>query len=521
MKRLLKDSKKIAAVLITICLLSACDNWLDVKPEKDLIRQDFWKTKEDANSALTGIYSAFRDGSGQNFLWGEVRADIIKGLPGDFGSIAFSNITPTNYVVSWAPYYTTINLANTLLYYDKEIFENDKSFTLEMKNAVEAEALFLRSFSYFYLVRLWKGVPLVLNPSISDTCNIYPPNAKIDPNTNTLKWRDNEPEIINLIKSDLLIAKDHAYTNEFQSDNRSFRGRANKYSIMTLLADVYLWNQEYQKCIDYCDSVINTNIYSLVQGDANALFTVYFPGNSKESIFELQFTDDGSEDQVNPFFKNFWFSATNFSKLINLQNGSYQFTFNTYYLSNLFPDQIDNRSFSAMGQKSVWKYIGYDYNDNSDRRSNSSQRDAHIIYYKYSDVLLMKAEALNESNRTNEAQDYVLQTAGRAGLPSDAVTIDPLLDKSAYEQMRDFILDERGREFALEGKRWFDLLRDAKRNNFQNKKDLGEKLINLAPEQSRDILNSKINDTLFYYLPVPYDEIKRNKNLRQNPFYER
>jgi starch-binding outer membrane protein, SusD/RagB family len=514
MKRLLKDSKKIAAVLISICLLSACDNWLDVKPEKDLIRQDFWKTTEDANSALAAVYSSFRNGAMENFLWGEVRADMIKGLPGDFSSISVSNISPTNSVISWSKYYATINLANTLLYYNKDVYESDKSYTLKMKNSVDAEALFLRSFSYFYLVRLWKSVPLVLNPSISDTCDIYPANAQINANSK-LEWRDNEPEIITQIISDLLIAKDKSDTM-ILSDNRKFRGRANKYTIMTLLADVYLWSQNYQKCIDYCDSVINSHVYSLVEGDPSTWFTIYYPGNSKESIFELQFTDDGTPDQINPFFKNFDFGSNNNVQLMTLSNGSKIFSYADYY-TTLFPDASDKRV--CQGPLNAhFKYMNLEA-DPTRKRSDISQRDAHIPYYRYSDILLMKAEALNELGRVYEAQSYVTQTAERAGLA--AIVVDDSSLVSTYSQMKNFILDERAKEFVIEGKRWFDLLRNAKRNNFSNKQELGEKLINMAIDKSKDVLRSKVNDTMMYYLPIPYNEIKRNKNLKQNPFYER
>jgi hypothetical protein len=153
------------------------------------------------------------------------------------------------------------------------------------------------------------------------------------------------------------------------------------------------------------------------------------------------------------------------------------------------------------------------YDDNL-RRSNVSERDANVLYYRYADILLMKAEALNELGRVDEAQSYVTITVERAGLLPVAGITDQL-------EMRNIIMDERAKEFALEGKRWFDLLRKAKRNSFQYKKELGDLLVNLADARSQALLKSKVNDTMMYYLPIPYDELKRNKNLKQNPFYER
>jgi hypothetical protein len=83
------------------------------------------------------------------------------------------------------------------MFYDKEVFEKDKTFTKEMMDAVDAEALFIRSLAYFYLIRLWKDVPLVLEASISDTTNLYIAKSP-------------ESVVVKQIISDLLKAKDMA-----------------------------------------------------------------------------------------------------------------------------------------------------------------------------------------------------------------------------------------------------------------------------------------------------------------------
>lgn len=495
MKKLLPDSKVIGVLALILFLFSSCENWLDIAPEKDLIKDNFWKKTEDANSALAAVYSSLRDVSMENIIWGELRADIITGIPGDYSPISGSDINPENYVIKWSKYYSTINLANTLLYYSKDVLASDRSFTQKMKDGIDAEAMFLRSLSYFYLVRLWKNAPLILNPSISDTCNLYPAAST-------------EAEIMRQIISDLLIAKDKAYTTEFLSNPAYFKGRANKYSIMTLLADVYLWNQQYQKCIDYCDSIINSDLYSLQSKDQ--WFEIYNPCNSNEGIFELQCKDDGTVDQINPMYEYIEYAQGDFRVFIHLGSGGSIYSYGPKYFS-LFPDISDKRF--CDGKSSSWKFIGVSYDEDL-KRSSVSERDANVIYYRYADIILMKAEALNELGRVAEAQSYVTQTAERAGLLPVAGITDQTL-------MRGIILDERAKEFAVEGKRWFDLLRAAKVNSFQNRKELGDLLVNLADAKSQALLRSKVNDTMMYYLPVPYDELKRNKNLKQNPFYER
>ena len=492
MEKFLLDSKKITVLFLMVFLFSACKDWLEVPPEKDLVKNDFWKKTEDVNNALAATYSSFRDAALESFVWGELRADLIMGFPGDYAQIAGSDINPTNPVIYWSKYYKTINLANTLMYYDTEVLANDQSFTQKMKEGIDAEALFLRSLCYFYLVRIWKNVPLIINPSISDTCDIYPGVS-------------DESVIIKQITSDLLYAKDIANTTEFQSNPAYFKGRANKYAIMALLADVYLWNQQYQKCIDYCDSITNSGLYSLLPADS--WFTIYNPGNSNESIFEIQCRDDGTTDQANTLF---YAVAPTWTVFINLANGRTVLNYNDKY-SSLFTDASDIRTCNT--KTPIWKYMGITVDDNL-RRSPVSERDLNFFYYRYADVVLMKAESLNELGRVSEALDYVNLTYTRA-------VGQPITGISDQATMRNVILDERAKEFIIEGKRWFDLLRAAKRNSFQDKEYVTQVILDNADARSKDVIESQVNDTMMYYLPVSYDELKRNKNLKQNPFYER
>ncbi|MBN1416926.1 MAG: RagB/SusD family nutrient uptake outer membrane protein [Bacteroidales bacterium] len=492
MEKILTDSNKRIVLFLIGFLFSTCSDWLEVPPEKELVRNDFWKKTEDANNALAAMYSTFRSAALESFVWGELRADMVMGFPGDYSQIAGSDINPINEVIDWSKYYETINLANTLMYYDKEVLDHDKSFTQKMKDGMDAEALFLRSLCYFYLVRIWKNVPLVITPSISDTCNIYPSVTY-------------ESGIIQQITDDLLRAKDLAYTTEFQSNPAYFKGRANKYAIMALLADVYLWNQQYQKCIDYCDSITNSGLFGLQSSDS--WFEMYNPGNATESIFEIQCIDDGTTDQINPFFKSV---APTWVTFIDLSRGRTVLGFNRNF-NNLFSDVSDIRTCKT--KSPFWKYMGVTVDDDL-RRFPVSERDLNILYYRYADVMLMKAEALNEMSRVSEALDYVNQTYTRA-------VGQPITGISDQIEMRKVIMDERAKEFIIEGKRWFDLLRNAKRNRFQNKEIITQVILDNADARSKDVLKSKVNDTMMYYLPIPYDELKRNKNLKQNPFYER
>ncbi|MBN1927448.1 MAG: RagB/SusD family nutrient uptake outer membrane protein [Prolixibacteraceae bacterium] len=482
MKRL---KRKIYLVIVMLVLITpACNDYLTIEPENELIKDKFWTKGEDVQSALAATYDAFRDASLESFIWGELRADICKfgtQFP-EYREIAGSNIRPSNKKIDWSKYYEAINLANTLMYFDDDVLNVDESFTEEIMNAFEAEALFIRSLSYFYLIRIWKEVPLVLEPSISDEGDLFLPKTS-------------EKEVIKQIISDLLLAKDMAYTDEFADIPAYYKGRANKYSIMALLADVYLWDEQYQNSINYCDSIIKTGKFGLESN--STWFSLYNPGNSMtESIFEIQF-DDNYDKQENPIY----------TTLIPV-SGSVQLTFNTNQMNLLF-NKDDIRLCGT--NKPHWKYLGVD-SDTKVKRT-ASQRDANFIYYRYADILLIKADALVETGKFIEANDLLRKTIERAGLTH--------IDVVSKRELQKAVRDEKAREFVAEGKRWFHMLCAGKRDKFADKQIIIEMILSGADVKQAAVLKTKVYDTMSYYLPIPEHELLYNQNLLQNPFYDR
>jgi hypothetical protein len=127
--------------------------------------------------------------------------------------------------------------------------------------------------------------------------------------------------------------------------------------------------------------------------------------------------------------------------------------------------------------------------------------------------MLIKAEACIELDRFSEANDLISETMLRAGAP--------FIEQTDKELLRELLLNERGREFLFEGRRWFDLLRAAKRNKFENKQLIIDMILSGADIKQQAILRTRVYDTLSYYLPVPERELIYNQNLEQNPFYDR
>ena len=479
-----KIIKYINYLIVSILILSpvACNNWLDLEPENDLVKQEFWQKKEDVAAVMAAMYDAYRENSDELWTWGEVRADMVQFTSGfgDYQSIGRSDILPTNRSINWSGFYNAINLANTILLFSKDVLALDETFEFKIEQAYESEALFIRAKCYFDLVRVWKEVPLILEASSSDTVSFSVP-------------KNTEAEIIRQIETDLLKAKATAFKDEFIETPEMFKGRANVYSMNALLADVYLWSEQYEKCIQICDELINSGKFQL-QNEKN-WFDLYYPGNAPESIFEIQFNDnlDGEE---NPFNVNI-IPAVGSSKV-----GLKPAVEDLFTVGDIREGDPDPRS----------KYQLKSLSPKTKRTTND--RDANMIYYRYADILLMKAEALAELGNFAESNNLINQIVERA-------TLTPLNIQPDLEQFRSIILEQRAKEFALEGKRWFDVLRFAKKNHFENKDLIVRMILEGADVKLRPVLRSRVLDTMSYYLPISQSELDHNPMLVQNPYYDR
>lgn len=480
----IQNRRSLQILVILLMISPGCNDWIDIEPENDLIKQEFWKTRDDVMSVLAATYDAFRGTTEKSFLLGEVRGDFIFAQGGplaNYRRIGNNDISSTNTAVKWDEYYYTINLANTVMYYAPQIQELDLTLTDKVLSSIESEMLFIRSMCYFYLVRLWKDVPLVLTPTVSDTVDFYIPKST-------------ENEILSQLIQDLKIASSGALKDEFITNPSFYKGRANIYSIHALLADIYLWKEDYINCIAYCDSIINAGIFGLEPN--NSWFDLYNPGNSLiESIFEIQFDDD-LEAQHNPML---------------VEGGT---------LANIGAD-IDRITYDeendirfCNGKGPLWKYRGNDETGDENRIRSVNERDANFIYYRYADILLMKAEALAELMMFEDANYLVRAVAERAGVTH--------VSTFSLSSFRTSLITERGKEFAGEGKRWFDLLRFAKKNKFEDKQRLIDILLSKASDAKElALMRSKVIDTLSYYLPIYEEELQFNRELIQNSFYDR
>jgi starch-binding outer membrane protein, SusD/RagB family len=489
-------------ILFAILILSSCNKWLDLKPQDGIIRQEYWKTKEHVQAAVTGIYSSLLNEPlvYNLFIWGELRGDMLAVTPSTLleeQDIMRTHILPSNSLTSWRAVYKTINYCNTLIDFAPQVLESDPTFKQEDLNSALAEARAIRAWMYFYLLRTFGEVPKKDHATSSDA---------------TLEQlsKSSKEEIYNFIVEDLLFAEQHAVTT-FKSSVAKDKGRITRYAVWALQADVYLWMDDYQKCIDACDKIIASKKFGLIEGFSQSFFfnSLYYNGNSNESIFEIQF----DQQKLSPFS---WMFAANNRRFI-----ASMFVMDEHFMVEEDVNKFDIRGDRVSVRSSdflIWKYSGANSGLNADLRLRETDESyAHWFVYRYADILLLRAEALNWVGRSQEALDHVYEIRQRANA-LDKTDLKP--DVGSPSDVAYFILQERAREFAFEGKRWFDVLRNAKRNNYENISFLLDMVRNAASGSNQQATLNKYRDYNSHYLPIHDYELTTDKNLVQNPFYK-
>ena len=500
-----KSVSKLLMVLMLVPFIS-CKKWLDLQPQDGLTGAEFWKTKEQVQAAVTGCYASLtgsatgqRNAAETFFLWGELRADMITSTLAtttDQIDVINVNILPTNSIASWRGIYETINYCNTVIDFAPGVLTKDPTFTQAALDKASAEAKTLRALMYFYLVRTFDQVPLKIKSTSSDKDIVDIPKST-------------QTEVLAQVIKDLTEAEPFAVTD--YGDRASNKGKITKVTINAIQADVYLWQEKYTECVAACNKIINTNSFGLIGGtDANIWYqTLYVNGNSNESIFELQF----DQQKLNPFYTIFNTSIRKFLASPIVMDEIYTVDF-TNPLN--FDIRADGAAVRATDQV-IWKYIGLNNSGANSGTRAQEESYAHWIMYRYADVLLMKAEAQNQLGNGQDAIDIVnfIRTRARA-LASTAANPAPS-DKVA---IADYVLRERAREFAFEGKRWFDLLRNARRNNYQRLDILLDVVAGTVPPNRQQSAIAKFRDKNCHYLPILTYELTTNKALVQNPFYK-
>lgn len=477
-------------VMIVATIITSCSKFLDLAPESDLTTGNAYLTASDADAALTGAYQTLYTDYfiWENFVMYDVRSDNAYAGGDDSEIFQYDNLAVSSLnsriLLTWRQLYNGIARANLVLEKVPEI-KDTKLDEGDKRNNILAEARFLRAFYYFELVRAFGGVPIV-----KEFGKITPAEANIA--------KSSDVEVYNFIVEDLQAAL--ALPTEYGTLSLS-KSKATRGAAYALLAKVYAQrpDRNYTKVLEYCNEVTKLGY------DLHDSYDQLFDGlnyNNKETILLVQFADGTPQSSWGPqMLLPPSISGDDWRKYVTPSK-------NLMAAYDAAGDEI-RKNASVLIEDVEWSDefwkpcategpVPFPYKF---RHASGWQSGDNVYLLRYDDILLLKAEALNELNRGGEALTPLNKVRKRVDLDDITTT-----DQTA---LRDIILNERRLELAFEGYRWDDLIRAGKLVSTMN--NLEEFKLVCSGTSTKMNYNMSSNKTL---MPIPQEEMNRNPNLK-------
>ena len=471
----MKNLKFYIPVIALLSLVACKKSFLDTEDVTSATEQNFYKTTDDAWKALVGVYDGMQragsSGSGLQVIAAEVLSDNTFGGTGNADGFGYKMMDEFDKLASpsdqdmfgdnWNVYYKAIYRANMLLSHLDQV--NWKGNTA-LRKVYESETRFIRAFLYFDMVRFWGNIPLITKPTAENV-----PQASPD-------------SVYRLIAEDLKFAAANLPSTNYGAQAVSTHGRVTKWAAESLIGRVFLYYTGYYNKTDlvgsvnkaqalaYLEDVISNGGFGLVSSFAN-LWPVslnnYVGEDNKETVFAIKYTYtsdwngnvDGNHwmvmagirvQSIYPYGMG-WGACTVNPKLWNAYDAN-----DTRRNATIISIADENLDFQ--NKKDQREYTGYylkKYTPLADATGKSLAEKMggvsfmisqfqDFVAIRYSDVLLMAAE-LGSSN----AQKYFDDVRKRA-FGANFVQV-PVTQAN--------IMKERRFEFAGEGIRYWDLLR--------------------------------------------------------------
>ena len=558
-----KVQLRVAAEKIAEIVVKQNKGVKTIVPSDVIVGVDFWKDKEAVANIIAESYRLMTKESFMSSLlvWSELRSDnVIEGnyVPTDIRNILNANLLPSNGYTSWADFYKVINNCNVVLKYAPDVLALDPRYTEEDWNVHRGEMLTIRALCHFYLVRTFRDIPLLTEVMSNDSQNLYP--SQVSPIVAL------DQILTDLYEAEILVMKSGGYPMDAEN-----KGRVTSDAVQAIIADVLLWkaaftqyeltgsddlcDQYYTECIAYCDLIIDgfnqrgyfdfsnggkdyPMVYSFndeSQSEGNKAYDVVFGiQNSIESIFELQY---GNNNSFIPFFygreegDGAIIVASDY-----LSQMSSSVTEGLYTSTDVRRASFINVMHESDKKLPITKYTARTHDgvfSKLDPRLTPIYREIEFIdgrpsinsnwiMYRITDILLMKAEALAyradaASMDLENAFELVSAVYYRSNSIDEVIVEDRLSFPQNTEDMRALVLEERQRELAFEGKRWYDLVRKALRDGETG--PMLDLLVERKYDSNRKAIRIKLGSINSLFFPISEREININPNLKQNEAY--
>lgn len=473
----------------------SCTSFLEEEVYTEYDPNKFLQDQSGIDALLTGAYARSRiiayDHRNYTYMMNEFNTDISfetgGGLEKDAAPFIQFNWAVNNSFLNsfWQKMYQAIASANSVIILANQLQNVDA----EKVNKIQAEARFIRASSYYFLYNLFGPTPLIDIPADATPQEI----EEIGKNT----ARATAADFTKYVIADLEFAKQYLPAVENPI------GRASKGAALGYLMKLHLKEKNWEKVVETSKELMDLKQYTLY-ADYTKLFAVEGEAN-KEFIFRapcLPQLGYQNNYMAHAFPPNYPIST-------NMVNFGAQFrTYTAFYKtfeSNDKRRELLIRSYTDNAGKKIELLEDVNGKALNDVRSFKYWPDQNavgeamgndIVYIRYADVLLCRAEALNELSGPNqESIDLINEIRTRA--KASLLTISTYSTKS---DLRDFILAERGREFYSEGLRREDLIRH-------------DKFISSARQRGYAAKDHQV------VYPIPLQQIDANPKLKQNEGY--
>ena len=454
----MKNKKFIYIIGLFLFIPMACEDFLEKPPQGELTQSNFPTNAGDALLATNAVYNTMRESnfnSGLFPLHDIMSDDANKGSNPDDAAASIGPFDRFQHVKTegailrwWNTLYKAVRRANVVISRVPTINMDET-----LRDRYLGEAKFLRAAFYFDLVRAWGGVPLLVD---------------VDPK---VLPRSSKDEVYQLIEEDLLFAI--TALPEKSKYSSADLGRASKGAAKALLAKVYLFKGNFQSAATYALDVINSGEYNLEADFDNANSVNGEQGI--ESVFEVSsFGNEGIENGGNQY--------GNVQGVRGNPNRGWGFNRPTLSLRNTFEPGDPRLESTVIFLGEVLDGVTIAGDGSTPDASLDSHGQAEIECYnqkvwtpgnivppsfghnrrfiRFAEVLLIAAEALNENNNSAQALVHLNRVRQRAREGNNAILQD--ITVTNKDQLRDIILRERRVELALEGHRFWDLVRTNK-----------------------------------------------------------
>ena len=477
--------------ILALPILNSCsdNNFLDMKPlgiatEGDLTAGGF-------EEKAFGLYGKIRTQEGVSdwyrYWFQSIRSDDAAKGSSPTDAATLGNImdnfqySATEFAPNWNGHYSLIFACNDLV-----VDVENSGLTDQGSITNEAEAKAIRAFAYFDLRRDYGEVPIILNKIVSPSDGV--------------KAKSTVAEVDAQIISDL----------EFAAKNLplswpAYPGRATKGFANSLLAKLYLYQGDWKKSLEKSEEVIKSGQYNLMSS-YETLFTKE-GNNSRETIFEVQFLVIGRTYYSNNYYESqgvrgssTWDLGWGFNvpttNLINAYEANDPRKASTILYSGQSDGFGNILPASPPLDQMYWNKKAYTLPTERVSYGENKNHWENIKILRYADVLLMAAEAANEDGNSGLAATYLEEIRKRARGSNNSIL--PVVT-GGQSTMRTAIKKERRIELALEGERFYDLVRWGDASTF---------------------LGSKGYQAKNKYYPIPQTAIDQSGGvLIQNPNY--